>query len=197
MNPLKQLFLSELADHLDAAKRLPPVMSDMLQAATGKGLPKLLKAHLKETEKHVKKLEKVFKAFDAKVTLKKCEATIGLIKEGEEIILELAGSPAINAALIGLAQKVEHHEIASYGCLHEWATVLGNKKAAEILGRLLEEAKDANDELVELACSRCNLEAMEEGNHHHDGAGDGHPTRAAKRDGMLPLKGNRRGSLSP
>jgi ferritin-like metal-binding protein YciE len=76
-------------------------------------------------------LEKVFKAFGRPAKGKTCDATVGLLKEGDEIAAEFKGSPAINAALIAAAQKVEHYEIASYGCLHTWATLLGNEESSE------------------------------------------------------------------
>ena len=137
MNPLKNLFLDELADRLDAEKRLILAMPKMAKTATCKHLQKLIQTHLKETIVHAKKIEKVFKSFGEKTATKKCEATIGLLKEADEITLEYRGSPAINAALISAAQKLEHYEIASYGCLHEWAVVLGNKEAAAILKGIL------------------------------------------------------------
>jgi ferritin-like metal-binding protein YciE len=86
---------------------------------------------------------------------------VGLIAESEEIAADFKGSPAINAALIAAAQKVEHYEIASYGCLHEWAGVIGNTKAAGILAEILAEEKAANESLTEIARSRSNEEACE------------------------------------
>jgi hypothetical protein len=80
-------------------------------------------------------LEQVFKSIGEKPKAKKCEATVGLLEEGDEIAAEFKGSPAINAALIAAGQKVEHYEIASYGCLVEWAGLLGNQKAADLLRR--------------------------------------------------------------
>ena len=87
---------------------------------------------------------------------------MGLLKEGDEIAADFKGSPAINAALIAAAQKVEHYEIASYGCLHEWAGLLGNKKAASLLAEILDEEKAANESLNELAHASSNEEALGE-----------------------------------
>jgi ferritin-like metal-binding protein YciE len=115
---------------------------------------------LKETEGHVTKLEQVFQAFDEKAMGKTCEATVGLLKEGDEIAADFKGSPAINAALISAAQKVEHYEMASYGCLHEWAGLLGNQKAAALLEQILGEEKAANEGLTELARAGSNDEAL-------------------------------------
>ena len=85
---------------------------------------------------------------------------MGLLEEGDEIAADFKGSPAINAALISAAQKVEHYEMASYGCLHEWAGLLGNEQAARLLKEILDEEKAANEALTELARSSSNAEAL-------------------------------------
>jgi ferritin-like metal-binding protein YciE len=157
---LKDLFLDELADRYDAEKRLIRGLPKMAKMATCKNLQKLIQAHLKETLSHVKKLETVFKSFDAKVRARKCEATIGLLKEGDQIAAEFKGSPAINAALISVAQKLEHYEIASYGCLREWASLLGNKEAAASLQEIFNEETAGNQALTDLARSLSNYEAL-------------------------------------
>jgi ferritin-like metal-binding protein YciE len=117
---------------------------------------------LEETKGHVAKVERVFQCFDEEAKGKTCEATVGLLKEGDEIAADFKGSPAINAALISAGQKVEHYETASYGCLHAWAGVLGNEEAAAILEEILEEEKAANETLTKLARSSCNDEALGE-----------------------------------
>lgn len=118
------------------------------------------------------KLDKVFKAFGEKPDTKKCPAIIGLLKEGEEIASSFRGSPAIDAALISSAQKVEHYEIASYGCLHEWAKVLENEEAAGLLESILEEEKAANELLIKLARSISNNEAVANGADRKSSIGD-------------------------
>ena len=160
MKTLKDLFLDELADMYDAEKRILKALPMMAKAATCNDLKKAIEHHLKETEGHVKKLEQAFQAFDEKAIGKTCEATKGLLEEGDEIAADFKGSPAINAALISAAQKVEHYEMASYGCLHEWAGLLGNKKAAGLLAEILDEEKAANESLTLLARAKSNAEAM-------------------------------------
>ena len=162
MKTLEVLFLDELADMYDAEHRVVRALPKMIKAATCNHLKKAIQAHLKETEGHVVKLERVFKAFGKPAKGKKCEATVGLLEEAAEIAADFKGSPAINAALISAAQKVEHYEIASYGCLHEWAGVLGNISAASILRSILDEEKAADQSLTELAVSRSNSEAFGE-----------------------------------
>jgi ferritin-like metal-binding protein YciE len=160
---LKDLFLSELADMYDAEHRIVKALPKLAKAATCDHLKEALLSHLEETEGHVTKLEQVFQMFGEKAKGKKCEATVGLLQEGDEIAAEFDGSPAINAALISAAQKVEHYETASYGCLHEWAGLLGHPKAAAILQDILVEEKMANTRLTELAETRTNEEALGEG----------------------------------
>ena len=89
---------------------------------------------------------------------------MGLLEEGDELAAEFKGSPAINAAVISAAQKVEHHEMASYGCLHEWAGLLANKEAAGLLQEILEEEIGANETLNKLARATSNAKALGESN---------------------------------
>jgi ferritin-like metal-binding protein YciE len=163
MRTLKDLFLDELADRYDGEKRLVIAMPKMIKAATCARLRLLIEAHLMETERQVTKVEKVFKLFGEKPILNKCEATIGMLVEGTEVATDNKGSPVINAALVSVAQKIEHYEIASYGCLREWAMLLGNKPAAAILKEILDEEKAANQALIDLARSSCNNEALNAG----------------------------------
>jgi len=166
MKTLKDLFLGELADMYDAERRIVKALPKMAKAATCPDLKAAIQSHLKETEGHVKKLELVFQSFDEKAKGKTCEATVGLLKEGDEIAADFKGSPAINAALISAAQKVEHYEMASYGCLHEWAGLLGNEEAAGLLEKILGEEKAANEKLTELARGSSNEEALDESDGH-------------------------------
>ena len=162
MKTLKDLFMDELADMYDAERRIVKALPKMAKAATCSDLKAAIHSHLKETEGHVKKLQQVFQCFGEKAKGKTCEATVGLLAEGDEIAADFKGSPAINAALISAAQKVEHYEMASYGCLHEWAGLLGNKEAAGLLQEILDEEKAANESLTKLALAKCNQEALEE-----------------------------------
>jgi len=160
MKTLEDLFLDELADMYDAEHRILKALPKMAKAATCPELKQAFLSHLKETEGHVKKLEQVFKTCGEKAKGKTCEATVGLLKEGDEIASEFKGSPAINAALISAGQKVEHYETASYGCLHEWAGVLQNQEAVRLLQDILHEEEAANDKLTKLARDGSNEEAL-------------------------------------
>lgn len=156
MKTLEKLFLDELADMFYAENRLTKALPKMAKAATHQELRAAFQSHLRETEAQMKKLQKVFNAFGQAAKGKKCEAMEGLIKEGNEIASDNKGEPTINAALISAAQKVEHYEIASYGCLREWAEQLGQREAAGLLQEILDEEKTADQKLTELARERCN-----------------------------------------
>jgi ferritin-like metal-binding protein YciE len=160
MKTLQDLFFNELADIYDAERRIAKDIPKMIKAATSEPLKKAFELHLKQTEIHAKKVVDVFASFDRKAKAKKCEATVGLLKEGEEIAAEFKGSPAINAALIAAAQKAKHYEMASYGCLHEWAKLLGNTNAADLLHGILDEVGETNKLLTELARTSSNDEAQ-------------------------------------
>ena len=163
MKTLKDLFLEELADMYDAERRVVKALPKLAKAATCPDLRAALLAHLKETEGHVTKLARVFLSFGSKAKGQTCQATVGLLAEGDALATDFKGSPAINAALISAAQKVEHHEMAAYGCLHEWAGLLGHSEAASLLEEILDEEKAANDKLTELARTNNNDEALCDG----------------------------------
>jgi len=191
MRTLKNLFLDELADRYDAEKLLVIAMPKMIKAATCAHLQKLIRAHLKETESHVKTLEKVFRSFGEKPRLDRCEATIGLLKEGDEIASDNRGWPVLNAALISVAQKLKHYKIATYGCLREWAGLLGNNEAAGLLQEILVQEKAANHELSEWARSHSNNEALGECN-AAESCCDGKDAKSLNTQrGMSPLDLNR------
>jgi ferritin-like metal-binding protein YciE len=159
MKTLRELFLAELSDMYDAEHRITKALPKLVKAATNEELKQALQSHLEETEGHVTKVEQVFAAFGEKPKAKKCEATVGLLEEGDEIASENKGSATINAAIISAGQKVEHYEIASYGCLREWASLLNNQEAVELIQEILDQEKHADQKLGELA-SNCNQEAL-------------------------------------
>jgi ferritin-like metal-binding protein YciE len=161
MKTLKDLFLDELMDMYDAEQRIARALPKMAKAATCARLQEALEKHLEETKGQITNLEQVFKSIGEKAKGKKCEATVGLLKEGDEIAAEFKGSPAINAALIAAGQKVEHYEMASYGCLHEWAGLLGYDQAADLLKENLDQERAADEALTEIARSEDNEKARD------------------------------------
>jgi ferritin-like metal-binding protein YciE len=192
MKTLKDLFLDELKDMYDAEHRILKALPKLAKAATCEKLKAAFLSHLEETKGQVTKLEKVFQSFDQKAKAKKCEATVGLLKEGDEIAAENKGEPTINAALISAGQKVEHYEIASYGCLHEWAGLLENNEAANLIKEILDEEKAANKKLMELARVGSNEEALCAGDEKRseNGISDKRPSNLRK--GVRPDNSRRK-----
>lgn len=162
MKTLKKLFSDGLAEIYDAEIRLIADMPLMAVAATCPFLKEATLIHLRETENHVKHLEKIFNLIEERTKRKTSETTIALLNESNEIMSYFKGFPVINAALIASLQKIEHYEIASYGCLRDWATVLGHDEAADLLQEILNDDKATNLALTELARSLCNREALHE-----------------------------------
>jgi ferritin-like metal-binding protein YciE len=162
MNDLQEVFLDELADVYHAEKQLLKALPKMARAANSEELREAFESHLEETENQVRRLEDVFEAFDRPAKGKPCKAMMGLIEEGQEIISEHKGSAALDAALICAAQKVEHYEIASYGCLCTWAKLLRNQEALRLLKETLNEEERTDELLSGLAESSINNRAAEE-----------------------------------
>jgi ferritin-like metal-binding protein YciE len=149
---LNELFIDELKDMYWAEKHLVSALPKMAKAATSEELRNAIETHLSETENHVTRLEDVFASINEKASAKKCEAMAGLIKEATEIVEDTKkGTFTRDAGIISAAQKVEHYEIASYGTLKTFATVLGYTDAAELLEATLMEEKNADDLLTEIA----------------------------------------------
>ncbi len=181
MKTLQNLFVDELADMYDAEKRLVKALPKMAKVVTCNQLKRAILAHLQQTEGHVRKLEQVFQLIGLKPKGNTCEATVGLLKEGDEIAADFKGSPAINAAVISAAQKVEHYEMASYGCLHEWASLLGQEEAAELLEEILDEEKAADAALSKLALDGKNEEALGDADWETDQPARNRSVRPAKK----------------
>jgi|SRR5437899_5685119 len=160
MKDLNELFLEELADIYDAEKQLIKALPKMAEQAHAPELQSAFEDHLEQTQEHVKRIEEVFELFDQKAKSKKCEAMTGLIEEAQDIMKEQATPPVMDAALIAAAQKVEHYEIATYGCLRTWAELLGKDEAIDLLEETLNEEKDVDESLTDIA-TNINQEATE------------------------------------
>lgn len=135
----------------DAERRIIKALPKLARAATCKHLKAAFLSHLEETKAHAVKINQVFKEFGEKPRGRRCVATIGLIKEGEKAAAENKGQPTINAALVSIGQKVEHYEIASFGCLHEWAKLLQNDRVMRIIEEILTQEKICDEMLKGLA----------------------------------------------
>src|ERR1700744_1057574 len=160
---LNELFLDELKDIYWAEKHLTKALPKMAKAATSEELRTAIQNHLSETENHVTRLEQAFESIDEKAVAKKCEAMAGLIKEGDEIVADTKkGSITRDAGIISAGQKIEHYEIASYGTLKTLASVLAYDEAAELLDATLQEEKNADSMLTQIAESSINQSAKSE-----------------------------------
>lgn len=163
---LEKFFTDQLKDIYYAEQQLLKAIPKMAQASTTEELEDAFNDHTKQTERHVKRLEKVFQLIGKKPEGKTCEAMNGLIAEGEKIIKETKeGSMTRDCALIIAAQKVEHYEIATYGGLVQLAITMGLQRAADVLDKTLIEEEDTDALLTEIAENYINVEAEEEGSY--------------------------------
>jgi ferritin-like metal-binding protein YciE len=160
MNRLKHLYVEELKDLYSAEGQLVRALPKMVKATTSPDLRAGFEEHLGQTKEHVARLEKVFKALGESPKGKKCKGMEGLIKEGIAMIEEGLATEELDAGLISAAQRVEHYEIAGYGCVSTYAKLLGEDEAASLLRLTLEEEKETDEKLTQLAGS-INLEAAE------------------------------------
>jgi len=156
---LKDLFLDELRDIYHAEGQLVKALPKMAKTANNADLKAAFEQHLEETKGQVDRLERVFEAIGEKARGKKCEGMAGLIDEGKELMGEDAEPDVLDAGIIAAAQKVEHYEIATYGCLRTWAKQLDLDEAVDLLNQNLEEEKAADAKLTELAESHINAQA--------------------------------------
>lgn len=163
---LQKFFIDQLKDIYYAEHELLKGLELMKQSSTTEELEDAFDNHYKQTERHIKRLEKVFQFIGKKAEGKKCEAMDGLLKEGKSIISETEeGSLTRDAALIVAAQKIEHYEIATYGGLVQLAITMGLQRAAELLDKTLQEEEQTDRLLTDVAESYINIEAEQEGDY--------------------------------
>ena len=148
---LDDLFLHEVKDLYDADKQILKALPKIIKAVDSEELSEALEEHREVTEKQVERLEQVFELLEKPARGKKCAGMEGLLKEGSSLIEEKAEPAVLDAGIIGAAQKVEHYEIAAYGTLVEYAKLLGMDEAVELLHTTLEEEKEADEKLSQIA----------------------------------------------
>ena len=156
---LADLFHETLKDVYFAENRILKVLPKMAKAAQSKDLKAAFVKHEKETRGQVKRLEGVFKILGKRPQAKKCEAIMGITKEGDEIMSDFKGMPALDAGLLAAAQALEHFEMSRYGTLKCWADELGMPDAVSLLDATLKEEKATDSALTTLAKSVVNIEA--------------------------------------
>jgi ferritin-like metal-binding protein YciE len=160
MSTLEDLYMDLLKDLYSAEKQLVKALPKMAKNAQSPDLQRAFQEHLRQTEGHVERIERIFSDMDGSPRGKKCVGMEGLIEEGSELLKEDAEPDVLDAGLIAAAQKVEHYEIASYGTARTWAQRLGYNQAARTLQETLEEESMANEKLTRIAESHVNMEAQ-------------------------------------
>ncbi len=160
---LKEFFIGELKDIYWAEKHIVTTLPKMKKAATSAELQQAFETHTEQSQNHVARLEQAFEALGKKAQAKKCDAMAGIIEEGKSIIEDTEkGTATRDVGLILAAQKVEHYEISTYGGLAQLATTLGLAEVADLLKQTLEEEKQTDSLLTQIAESSVNYEAAEE-----------------------------------
>ncbi|MGA8674162.1 MAG: ferritin-like domain-containing protein [Candidatus Acidiferrales bacterium] len=159
---LRDLYIDELRDIYNAETQMVKALPKMAKAATSEELRSGFEEHLEQTRGHVSRLEQIFEALDEKPTGKKCAGMEGLVKEGSEMIGDDFEGEVKDAGLIGAAQRVEHYEIAAYGTVRAFAQILNERQAVDLLTETLEEEKETDKKLTQLA-GEINVEANERG----------------------------------
>jgi ferritin-like metal-binding protein YciE len=161
-NNLKSLYVDELRDLYSSEQQLIKAIPKMAKAANSDELRKGFEEHLEQTRGHATRLEQILSGLGEPVKGKKCKGMAGIVAEGGEMIAEDFQGALMDAALISAAQRVEHYEIAAYGAVHAYATLMGESEAASLLQQTLEEEKETDQKLTELS-EEINSEAFRTG----------------------------------
>lgn len=159
---LRDLLVEQIKDLYSAENQIIKALPKMAKAASNPELRQGFEEHLEQTRGHVTRLEEICETLEVTPKGKKCVATEGLIDEGKELMGEDAAEAVLDAGLIAAAQKVEHYEMASYGCARTWAQQLGLTEVADLLQQTLDEEKETDEKLTHLAEQMVNAEAEEE-----------------------------------
>jgi len=159
LESLNDLYLEQLRDLYSAETQILDALPKMAAAATSPDLKKGFNDHLRQTEEHVRRLERIFTDLQEKPKGETCEAMKGLIKEGSTMAKASGEPAAIDAGLIAAAQRVEHYEIAAYGTVRTYAESLGRSEHVSLLDKTLQEEKQTDEKLTQLAVSHINQAA--------------------------------------
>ncbi len=148
---INELLLDELKDLYSAEKQITKALPKMAKAASSQDLKSAFESHLEETQGHVERLDKIFENLGKSPRGKTCHGMQGLLEEGSEMISESEKGPVRDAGLISAAQRVEHYEMAGYGSVREFASILGQNEIASLLEETLGEEKAADEKLTGIA----------------------------------------------
>ena len=155
---LRELYLDELRDLYDAENRLVKALPKLAKEAESQELRSRFEEHFEQTKEHVERRQEIFEALGENPGGKRCAAMVGLIQEGDEMMGEDFETGVKDAALISAAQRVEHYEIGAYGCVRTWAGLLGENEAQNLLQQALNEEKETDEKLTQLA-RKINVQA--------------------------------------
>ena len=157
---LQKLYLEQLRDLFSAEDQILEALPKMTKQTTHAELRRAFQEHYQQTELQVQRLQRIFDDMGESSEGPECEGMKGLIKEGEEVMEEFKDSDVLDAALIAAAQRVEHYEMAGYGCCRTYAHLLGLQEHADLLQRTLDEEGDTDEKLTDLAESVVNIDAL-------------------------------------
>ena len=194
MKSLRELYVEELKDLYSAENQILKALPKMMRAASDRELQRMFSQHEKQTQRQVKRLERIFKQLGETSRGKKCKGMEGLIEEAKELIQERPEPEVLDAGLIAAAQRVEHYEIAGYGTVRTYARQLGEEEQANLLQETLDEEGETDKKLSALAESSINIEAEEAGDEDEEsmsgnGRGSGGRKRAGARGGRRRAMG--------
>jgi ferritin-like metal-binding protein YciE len=179
---LKELYIDELRDLYDAENQLIKALPKMAAKSESEELRSGFEEHLEQTKNHAKRIEQIFESLGEPVKGKKCKGMQGIVGEGGEVLREDYEGALMDSAIIGAAQRVEHYEIGAYGTVKEFAKLLGETEAESLLSKTLQEEKETDRKLTELA-TQINREALQSSSEGEGSESESRPKRRAKSAG--------------
>jgi len=177
INSLRELYIDQLRDLYDAEYQLIKALPKMAEGATSEELREGIEEHLEQTRNQAQRLEQIFERLGETPKGERCKGMEGVIKEGSETLEKEMDDDTKDAAIIAAAQRVEHYEIAGYGTARTYANLLGETEAAELLEETLDEEKETDQKLTQLA-EEINIEAAEGSDEEESEQGEARPSRA-------------------
>ncbi len=168
---MQDLYVDQLRDLYDAERQIIKALPKMIRAASSEELKQALEEHLEVTKQQEERIAQIFENRGEKVKAQKCKGMEGVLKEGAELLEKGWEGAVLDAAIISAAQRVEHYEMAGYGCASEYAELLGDEDAGELLEKTLSEEKEANEKLTELS-ETINQNALGEGSDEEEADAD-------------------------
>jgi ferritin-like metal-binding protein YciE len=192
MNSLRELYVEELKDLYSAENQILKALPKMMRAASDRDLQRAFSQHEKQTQRQVKRLERIFRQLGENPKGKKCKGMEGLLEEGQELIKERPEPEVLDAGLIAAAQKVEHYEIAGYGTVRTYAQQLGEEEQASLLQETLDEEGETDKRLTALAESSINIEAEQAGEDDEEGMSGNGRSGSRRRTGSTGRRGGRK-----